>query len=168
VGEIVGRFTELKKLPYGPPSQFSEFQDAKRHQFAEELANSSFQTENRPNPDRSTVYLLIGAATWNNYDMILLDRIEPEIGKIDANNLSVAVFDIDICKTESDIDQIIPGLGSVPQTPAVGLWVDGKLVETASGFLGRQLVERIVSAELQLQPYRDSMAALASKPLAAV
>lgn len=82
--------------------------------------------------------LLIGVATWSGYDMNLLDLIEeaPESG------VRVEVLDVDAFTSVDDLSRLFPGTTFL-QTPFVGHWVDGELVETASGFHARQLVTRV-------------------------
>ena len=81
--------------------------------------------------------LLVGVAVWSGYDMNLLDLIEeaPESG------VRVEVFDVDCLKSSADLARIMPDLAGL-QTPFVGLWEDGRLVESAEGFAGRGLVTR--------------------------
>jgi hypothetical protein len=116
--------------------------------------------------------LLIGVAHWSGYDMELLDLLEeppsPQrfTGVLSGTGVrggmmglptvpiptrpQVDVFDVAQCRSEADFDLFIPGTGRVLQTPVVGLWVDGHLVEKASGFTGRLLVMR----ECGLDPRR--------------
>jgi hypothetical protein len=83
-------------------------------------------------------FLLIGVATWSGYDMKLLDALEqtpdgPEV---------IGVFDTAGCKSNEDFEARIPGLGMVLQTPAVGLWEDGKLLARGTGYEGRLVALR--------------------------
>ncbi|HET6575161.1 MAG TPA: hypothetical protein VFG68_16255 [Fimbriiglobus sp.] len=83
-------------------------------------------------------FLLVGVATWSGYDMKLLDLIEqtpdgPEV---------VGVFDTAECKSDADFEARSPGIGTVYQMPAVGLWEDGKLVARGWGHEGRLIVFR--------------------------
>lgn len=82
--------------------------------------------------------LLIGVATWSGYDLNLLDLIEESTHA----PIRIDVFDIDGCQSLTDLEQFIPNVDIGPQTPFVGLWRDGTLVEQASGHSGRQLVAR--------------------------
>jgi hypothetical protein len=83
-------------------------------------------------------FLLVGVATWSGYDMKLLDLVEqspdgPEV---------VGVFDTAECKSDADFETRIPGINTVYQMPAVGLWEDGKLVAQGWGHEGRLIVFR--------------------------
>jgi hypothetical protein len=83
-------------------------------------------------------FLLIGVATWSGYDMKLLDLIEQTPGGPEV----VGVFDTAECKSDEDFEKRIPGIGSVFQVPAVGLWEGGKPGARGWGHDGRQLVFR--------------------------
>jgi hypothetical protein len=88
-------------------------------------------------------YLLLGVATWSGYDMNLLDLIE----EVPDNGVRVEVFDADSFSTPDDLARLIPGTAFL-QTPFVGYWLDGKLVESASGYAARQLVARVCGLDL--------------------
>ncbi|HUR52636.1 MAG TPA: hypothetical protein VMZ71_00765 [Gemmataceae bacterium] len=75
--------------------------------------------------------------------MNLLDLIEES----PDTPTRVDVFDTAVCATHDDFAKFVPGLGQVLQTPAVGFWVDGRLVETAQGYDGRQLVVRVCNLD---------------------
>jgi hypothetical protein len=92
---------------------------------------------NQPVPAQGS-FLLIGVATWSGYDMNLLDLIE----ETQDNGVHVEVFDVDSVLSPDDLSRLIPGI-SFLQTPFVGYWVDGKLIESASGFDARKLVARV-------------------------
>jgi hypothetical protein len=82
--------------------------------------------------------LLIGVATWSGYDMNLLDLIE----EAPDNGVRVEVLDVDSVSSPGELARLFPG-AALLQTPFVGYWTDGKLIESASGFAGRQLVARV-------------------------
>jgi hypothetical protein len=85
--------------------------------------------------------LLIGVATWSASDMRLLDAIAQALHER-APALAVDVFNVAECRAPADFDRYVPGIGAVLQTPVVGLWSEGRLVEKASGFAGRELAAR--------------------------
>lgn len=87
--------------------------------------------------------LLIGVATWSGYDLNLLDLIE----EATHAPVRIDVFDTDACLSQAELDLYIPGVNTGPQTPFVGLWQDGVLVEKQSGHWGRQLVARVCGIE---------------------
>ena len=149
MGETVGRFADLTRLPFGPTA--SDHQDAARSHFRTLLTSTSIRLhDHRPAP-KSGVFLLIGAATWSGYDMDLLDRIEDTLRFVKPKNLTLGAFDFDECDSHEAFEKRIPGIGDVLQSPVVGLWVDGKLVQSATGFEARQLAERILLAETSVQ-----------------
>lgn len=92
----------------------------------------------QPVPDRGS-RLLIGVATWSGYDLNLLDLIE----EAPTTAVRVDVFDTDALHDLTALEQYIPGVELSHQTPTVGHWLDGKLVETAVGFRGRHLAARV-------------------------
>ncbi|MBY0457394.1 MAG: hypothetical protein K2V38_08665, partial [Gemmataceae bacterium] len=47
------------------------------------------------------------------------------------------------------LQRLFPGIGEVFHTPAVGYWEGGQLKETASGFLGRQLIGKLLNFDPQ-------------------
>lgn len=133
-------FHDLFRLPTRPPST-ANFLDRRRELFpgfVERSPRLHLWSPDQLIPDRGP-RLLIGAATWSGYDLNLLDLIEeaPVVG------IRVDVFDVDSLTNEDDFQRYIPGLVHAFQTPFVGYWVDGRLVESATGFHGRQLVVRV-------------------------
>ncbi len=44
----------------------------------------------------------------------------------------------------------MPGIGFVHHTPVVGYWAEGKLIEKACGFQGRQVVARLFMIDERL------------------
>lgn len=86
----------------------------------------------------SGAWLLIGVVTWSGYDMNLLDLIE----EAPDNGVRVEVFDVDSVTTQEELSRLVPGIPLL-QTPFVGYWLDGKMVESASGFAARELVGRV-------------------------
>ena len=102
--------------------------------------------------------ILIGIATWSGYDLALLDLIEDAIHA----PIRIDVFDTEVCRTPPDLERYIPGLDPGPQTPFVGLWENGQLVEMAAGFPGRQLAARVCS--LEWDDVTACMAAVHARP----
>ena len=84
--------------------------------------------------------LLLGVATWSGYDMNLLDLIEEAPH---ANGIDIEVVDVDTLPSAEDVTRVFPGL-EFAQSPLVGYWVGGKLIEVAQGFAARQLVARLL------------------------
>lgn len=106
--------------------------------FVERSPKLHLWSADQPVPEQGP-RLLIGVATWSGYDLNLLDLIE----EAPASPVRVDVFDVDSCSDLSELQRHLPGLGSPTHTPFVGYWIDGKLVESATGFHGRQLAARV-------------------------
>ncbi|MBI1915898.1 MAG: hypothetical protein HYS12_14355 [Planctomycetes bacterium] len=86
--------------------------------------------------------LLIGVATWSAYDMKLLDAVSQALPRPPVD-LTVEVFNVADCSSPEAFDRYVPDIGRVFQTPIVGLWSDGQLVDKATGRAGRELVARV-------------------------
>ena len=87
--------------------------------------------------------LLIGVAVWSGYDLRMLDLLDEAIRSGRGADITVGVFDIDRCSSREQLERLLPGIGTVHHSPVVGYWSAGKLMEVASGFVGRQLVARL-------------------------
>ena len=86
--------------------------------------------------------LLIGVAIWSAYDMKLLDAVSQALQR-PVLDLTVEVFNVADCSSPEAFDRYVPGIGQVFQTPVVGLWSEGHLVDKATGRAGRDLVARV-------------------------
>ncbi len=88
--------------------------------------------------------IVIGVATYSIYDMSLLDRIDV-CADTCFSGVSVEVFDIvDTYDKFGGFDHIFPGIEGVYQTPVVGVWNDGVLIERASGENARDLISKVL------------------------
>ena len=92
--------------------------------------------------------LLIGVAPYSISDLRLLDQLL-NIAFEHKGKIAIDVFDVLSCTTMRDFDKYVPGIGQVFQTPVIGAWHDGMLVEAASGAEGRKVVQRYLP---QLSP----------------
>jgi hypothetical protein len=93
----------------------------------------------------SGLWLLIGVApSWSTYDLELVDSIVEKVTD-PKRHLQVGFFDVSVIGKEADIDLYIPGLKRFIQTPAVGFWKDGQLMESGEGFRARQIIRRALS-----------------------
>ena len=132
-------FHDLFRQPTRPID--GEFQPDRRSTllpgFVERSPKLHLWSSDHPMPQQG-LRLLIGVATWSGYDMNLLDLIE----EAPENGVRVEVFDADSLTSLDDLARIIPGLAGL-QPPFVGLWTDGRFVESAEGFFGRQLTTRV-------------------------
>jgi hypothetical protein len=81
--------------------------------------------------------ILLGVVPWSLYDMEALDAV-----CYDFKGALFEIFIVDECGSQADFEDFVPGVGPVWQTPVVGIWEDGRLVEKAWGFEGRQLLKQ--------------------------
>ena len=88
------------------------------------------------------VYIRIGVATWNRYDLRLLDVIAKSIADRNGQPQLVQAFNIAGMHSD-DLSAAIPGCGRVLQTPVVGVWRDGILRDVSSGQPARELIARM-------------------------
>jgi hypothetical protein len=108
-------------------------------------------------PVRSTGRrLLIGAAVWSGYDMRILDYVDAALADPRFADLTVDVFDCDQVQPPDGFESYIPGIGPVAGTPVVGLWVNGSLVDRASGYHGRKIVADLFGFDMQELVARSS------------
>lgn len=85
----------------------------------------------------------IGIAFYSLPELELLDRLILIRDSVaDSNGKSIIVFDVLRFKTMADFERLIPSFGPAYQTPIVGIWQDGNLVEKGTGGRGRALLSR--------------------------
>ena len=87
--------------------------------------------------------LLVGLARWSDYDRRLLAFLET----LPDTSIQIDLIDADQCKSQDAIQSFVPGIGFVHHTPIVGYWQDGVLVESASGYMGRHLLFRVLGVD---------------------
>jgi hypothetical protein len=93
----------------------------------------------------SGLWLLIGLApSWSVYDLELVDSIVEKVTDPERH-VQVGFFDVSGVQDQADIDSYIPGLKKFYQTPVVGLWKDGQLMESGEGERARQIIRRALS-----------------------
>jgi hypothetical protein len=90
--------------------------------------------------------LVLGVATWSRYDLRLLDLISGRLSKR-GTDCSVYVFDIDTVLAPDEMERRVPGQRVPHHSPVVGLWHDGRFVESECGYAGRHLVYRALGIE---------------------
>jgi hypothetical protein len=81
--------------------------------------------------------LLIGVTQWSRDDLEVLDAV-CEVVKGDQLDM----FILGECKSQAEIEDYVPGVGPVFQSPVVGVWEDGILVDKGSGWEAKQLLAR--------------------------
>jgi hypothetical protein len=88
--------------------------------------------------------LVIGVATWSGYDMRLLDVLAEALSRRQASDFPVVeVFNTADCRDHRDFARYIPNLGSVLQTPVVGIWRDGRFEWSGQGYEARDRAARL-------------------------
>ena len=85
--------------------------------------------------------LVVGVAVWSRYDLALLD----ELNQFAAAHpgLRICIFDVD--RVGGEFERFVPGVGDVTQTPVVGRWSGGSLVEKGTGHAGREIARRMIA-----------------------
>jgi len=90
--------------------------------------------------------LLVGLWTSGSpRDFEVAEKIAVKLDT-DPSSLAIDVFDAMDPADMDDLQNYIPGIGKVFHTPIVGVWVDGRLMESADGFAGRQLIDKIIGS----------------------
>jgi hypothetical protein len=128
-------FEEAKRLPAKDQSGYISAR------IPETLAGSSISVWRRGDSISNVGWrVLIGFAPYSRQDLEPLDRLKETLGRSPSSQDSVQVFDALTCTSMSDFDAHIPGVGPVYQTPVVGIWENGVLVEKASGAKATHLI----------------------------
>ena len=87
--------------------------------------------------------LVVGVAVWSRYDLQMLD----ELNAFASSHPTVRVYVFDVDRAGEELERFVPGVGEPGQTPVVGWWSGGVLVESGTGFAGRQLARRVTSGQ---------------------
>jgi hypothetical protein len=82
---------------------------------------------------------LLGVVTWSLYDLRLLDALD-EVFSQPSRDEKIDVLNLDLCKSQNEIQFYIPDIGNVLHPPVVGVWQDGKQIKQASGYYGRMIL----------------------------
>jgi hypothetical protein len=72
---------------------------------------------------------LIGVTEYSRRDLNLLDGV---CGTLKGNQLDM--FILSQCKSQSEIEDYVAGIGPVYHSPVVGVWEDGRLTASVSGW----------------------------------
>jgi hypothetical protein len=134
VQEAVSTFSSL--LKYGKGTAPSGAQKKARADFPERVSQGKLTLRNPSEPiPRSGKHFIIGIATYSPDELHLLDQVENSLENV-RNRIAgaeVEVFDVLDCLTMSDFERYIPGIDNVHRTPVIGVIVDGKLIDRATG-----------------------------------
>lgn len=85
--------------------------------------------------------LVVGVAVWSRYDLTLLD----ELNQFATANPSVRVCVFDVDRVGGGFERFVPGVGELLQTPVVGRWSGGVLVESGTGHDGREIARKLMT-----------------------
>src|SRR5688572_5030272 len=120
-----------RDLPVG------EQQEAVEARLPELAARVGFRVWNPGDSIRVTGRrVLIGVAPYSPLDLRLLDEITPFVSA-NPETVSVDLFNVRDVRQMGDFEAYVPGIGAVLQPPVAGLWVDGHLVQKATGSRAR-------------------------------
>ena len=78
---------------------------------------------------------LIGVTEYSARDLNLLDSV---CDTLTGNQLDI--FILSQCKSQSEIEDFVTGIGPVYHSPVVGVWEDGRLTAGVSGWNAVQLL----------------------------
>jgi hypothetical protein len=78
-------------------------------------------------------FILFGIAVYALPELELLDAIVEKRCKVENPEDRFEIFDVLTCHSQSDFENLIPGIGKVSQTPVVGVWSEATLIDKASG-----------------------------------
>lgn len=87
--------------------------------------------------DQQQHVVVVGVASWNSVELRALNYLTCKEPRASAD---IAIFDIDNCLTESDLDDYIPGVEPPIETPVVAEYRDGVLARSAEGPDGLSLL----------------------------
>lgn len=113
------------------PGRFQRESDARLQAVLEQHGFHLWQPGDPVSPAK--VRLLIGVATYSSRDMALLDELASILASVGPETLHIDVFNIRSVKSAAGFGDYIAGLSAPHQTPVIGIWRSGKLVESASG-----------------------------------
>ena len=84
-------------------------------------------------PDR----VVVGIAEYSREDLQLLDSV---CAAASAQGVLLEVFILTECRSQREIEEYVPGVGPVFQSPVAGVWTAGSLRESGSGYVARALL----------------------------
>lgn len=85
--------------------------------------------------------LVVGVVVWSRYDLALLD----ELNQFAEQHPGIRVYVFDVDRVNGEFEQYVPGIGEVMQTPVVGYWKGGVLVEKGTGHAGREIARNVIT-----------------------
>jgi len=98
-----------------------------------------------PVESRGVRALLGVSPSYCIYDLILLD--DADAAPLTASNeIRIDVFDLAVCHTQSNIQAFFPVAMEFQQTPVLGIWSMGRLIEVLQGYHARERLRLLTSA----------------------
>src|SRR5262245_27456203 len=107
-----------------------------RNELPKRLGQAGIQTA-KPGGGASD-RIVLGITEYNREDLLLLDSVQTASSSV---GLVLEVFLLTECKSQSAIDGYVPGIGPVYQSPVVGIWKVGALVDSGSGHAAKELLQ---------------------------
>ncbi|MFL5241091.1 MAG: hypothetical protein ACJ8FY_03200 [Gemmataceae bacterium] len=102
--------------------------------FPSHVSESKFKLRDPSDPiAQSGKRFILGVAIYSATEMSLLDQLEKSLDNGKSETPDVEVFDVLDCKSMSDFEKYIPGINGVYRTPVIGVILDGKLIDYATG-----------------------------------
>ncbi|MEO7100841.1 MAG: hypothetical protein ABI162_15880 [Luteolibacter sp.] len=95
--------------------------------------------------------LVIGVGTYVSLEMVLLDRIREKVLVLPIPEWEgkIFVFDMLSCASNDDIEELVPGVGRVLQTPVVGLWQGGMPLKSVCGWQATRFLCQLFGIEVE-------------------
>ena len=81
---------------------------------------------------------LLGVATYSVDDLKLMDMVDFDMRNGRFGEASLDFFDMSRIKRMAEFEEYIPGITPVNQSPILGVWRDGILVERLQGYAARR------------------------------
>lgn len=132
VHEALKGFSSLLKFDKGKPP--GDAQKRAQLAFPKRVSRSSLILRKAGGRLPSTARcFILGIATYSADDLKLLDDIEESLQDRGSDAVRIDVFDVVDCRQMSDFSRYIPGIERVYRTPVIGVFVDGKLIDQATG-----------------------------------
>jgi len=87
--------------------------------------------------------ILLGIAHYSREDLELLDLLR----ELPLEEVQLDIFIVSACKSQSEIEIYIPGIQKVVNTPVVGIWQDGILVDKAIAGKAIQILTKEINKQ---------------------
>lgn len=146
------KFVDLLRDELGPAKQHRFASDA----FARAVEQSSLVPFGFFGGEPPTHRIVVGLAPYARPELAWADSLSNIAASVP--DLRIEVFNVLECTEMSDFDRYIPSIGRVLQTPVIGIWSDGVLKESGTGYSGRVAVNSFLRSlgdgGSQIETYR--------------